>query len=368
VQPRAAESARAVAQAAERLRAGEAVAFLHDLPKSAHLIASARSVTAEALELLVGRSRSVLRAAMTVERMRELGLAVLSTSATDGRRYAAAVDAVGHDAVGRVADRVATVRALAAAGTGPDGLVTPGHVFPVAADPGGCLVAGQLPEAAYDLDRLAGGPGVGIYADLAEPVPAPPDGETRRRLGSELGVAVVSMRDLIVDRERTSHAVRRIVSAELPTRGGDLRATGYRSNRTGDDYIAFAHGEPAGEAGLPVYVHFRCPVSDVFGGLACGCGERLIEALDTIRRRGAGLVLYADRQSGKHLGHLLPPPEPPARPGRVVRASPEREVADVLRSLGVASIAVSSNEPLDMDLLAALGIEIDGRAAAGAAA
>jgi hypothetical protein len=79
-------------------------------------------------------------------------------------------------------------------------------------------------------------------------------------------------------------------------------------------------------------------------------------------------VLYADRESGRHLGHLLPLPEPPARPGRVVRASPEREVAAVLRCLGVASIAVSSNEPLDMDLLAALGVEAEERAAADAAA
>ena len=365
---RAAESARAVAEAAERLGAGDAVVLLHERTQTTHLIASARAVTAAALERLTARSRGVLRAAMTSERMRELGLTGLATSPVDGRLYSAPVDALGHDAVGLIADRVATVRALAAPETTPDRLVTPGHVFPVAADRGGCLAVGQTPEAAYDLDRIAGGPGVGLYADLAEPARVVPGRESRRRVADELGMAVVSIRDLIVDRERRSHAVRRIVGAELPTVGGELHAIGYRSNRTGDDYIAFAHGDPAGAAGLPVYVHFRCPVSDVFGGLECGCGDRLRAALASVRRHAAGLVLYADRASGKHLGHLLPLPEPPARPGQVVRASPEREIAGVLRDLGVVSVAVSSNEQLDLDLLAALGVELQQPVAADAAA
>jgi 3,4-dihydroxy 2-butanone 4-phosphate synthase/GTP cyclohydrolase II len=272
MQQRQTDSARAVAAAVEELAAGRAILLVHERTKTGHLIASAPDVDVETLELMSIRGRGVLRAAMPSDRMRALGLAGIATSQLDGRLYAAPVDLAGHDRVGSLADRVATVRALASPETAPDRLMTPGHVFPVEADPRGCLAVGQLPEAAYDLARLAGGLGVGLYADLAEPAQAPVDGQGRERLGAELGVAVASIRDLIVDLERASAAVRRIVSAELPTLDGELVAIGYRSNRTQDDYIAFVEGNPA-QAALPVYVHSRCPVSDVFGGLACKCGR-----------------------------------------------------------------------------------------------
>ena len=54
------------------------------------------------------------------------------------------------------ADRARTIAVAIDAGNGPDAIVSPGHVFPLVARPGGVLVRAGHTEAAVDVARLAG--------------------------------------------------------------------------------------------------------------------------------------------------------------------------------------------------------------------
>ena len=54
------------------------------------------------------------------------------------------------------ADRARTIAVAIDAANGPDAIVSPGHVFPLVARPGGVLVRAGHTEAAVDVARLAG--------------------------------------------------------------------------------------------------------------------------------------------------------------------------------------------------------------------
>jgi len=221
-----------VALTLDQLAAGKAVLVVQDPGATGYLVAAAERATGEALELMAGWGGGGLRAAMTAERMRKL-------------RFA-----------------------------GLDGL---GGAVPVRADPRGLLATAALPEAALDLARLSGSGEVGLYTKLTSPATLSAGFEELELIGPERGVAKVSVRELVVDRERLSPATRRVVSTALPTPVGSLTAIGYRSHRTGGECIAFLRGD-ATCPDLPVHVHSRCVASDVFGG-----GSRFAS-----RRSGSG--------------------------------------------------------------------------------
>lgn len=140
-----------------------------------------------------------------------------------------------------------------------------------------------------------------------------------------------------------------VVEVCLPTRDEELQVIGYRSTRSGDEFVAFQMGQAEPGPSF-VYVHARCMASDVFGGLACGCGEGLRRARAEIRSRGRGLIIYRDPFRGRDLRHLGDSPAPV--PGQ------ERQIAAILRERGVSHVELNSNEPLDLDLLASAGLEI----------
>ena len=64
------------------------------------------------------------------------------------------------------AERTATVRALADAGSTPDTFVRPGHIFPLRSREGGVLRRAGHTEAAVDLARLAGRAPVGVLCEV----------------------------------------------------------------------------------------------------------------------------------------------------------------------------------------------------------
>jgi 3,4-dihydroxy 2-butanone 4-phosphate synthase/GTP cyclohydrolase II len=291
--------------------------------------------------------------------MRQLGLLVVAESASDGSQYGISVDLAGHDRPDSMEDRATSARALASASTRPTDLTSPGHLVPVRAAEGGVLASPHVPEAVLDLARRAGGGDVGVFNQLAEQTPlagAASDPAARKRLSGELGIAVLTIRELITEHERGAGAVRRITSVELPTRTGFVQAVGYRGLRTpSEDIIAVVEGDPRGRD-TRVHVHLRCPVSDVFGGLACECGEQLARARVEIARAGNGVILYSSWGSGRSLGHFHDEFADATTAG--IRPRREREIAAVLRDLGIGAARLSSNEPLDAGFLSALGIHL----------
>ena len=67
------------------------------------------------------------------------------------------------------AERAATVRRLAHADARPEDFVSPGHVFPLGASPGGLRARAGHTEATVELCRAAGLPPVGVCCEIMSP-------------------------------------------------------------------------------------------------------------------------------------------------------------------------------------------------------
>ncbi|HTO98647.1 MAG TPA: GTP cyclohydrolase II, partial [Myxococcales bacterium] len=143
----------------------------------------------------------------------------------------------------------------------------------------------------------------------------------------------------------------------LPTRHGLLRALVFREVATGKEHVVAVKGDPRGQEGVPVRVHSECLTSEILGSLKCDCREQLEAALDLIGRSERGAVIYL-RQEGRGigLGNKIKAYALQAKGADTYEANRMLGFADdlrtydvaaeVLRSLGVRSVDLITNNPL----------------------
>jgi 3,4-dihydroxy-2-butanone 4-phosphate synthase len=148
-------------QAVEALRAGELVALL-DHPEregEADLLLAAQLATGTKLNEMINVGRGLVTVAMTEERLRELGIPLLRPAhcGANWPRFAEPVDYTIGTTTGISAfDRAATAQALTSRDARPGHFARPGHLFPLAAEPGGLVARAGHTEGAVGLAVLAG--------------------------------------------------------------------------------------------------------------------------------------------------------------------------------------------------------------------
>jgi GTP cyclohydrolase II len=166
--------------------------------------------------------------------------------------------------------------------------------------------------------------------------------------------------------------VKIVAVADLPTRFGHFQVLAFWNNRDSKEHIAIMHGNVIGRRDVPVRVHSECLTGDALGSLRCDCRDQLEVALRVIARHPYGLVLYL-RQEGRGIG-LLNKMRAYALQDRgldTVEANlalgfrdDEREysiAAHMLKSIGVESILLMTNNPRKVEELSQFGVQISGR-------
>ena len=104
----------------------------------------------------------------------------------------------------------------------------------------------------------------------------------------------------------TIQAVRKVASANCPTRWGNFRIFGYErdSDHTvlpcRQTAIALLMGVMSSAPPL-IRIHSECFTGDVLGSLRCDCGQQLQMALSMIASEGAGMLIY-EAQEGRGIG------------------------------------------------------------------
>jgi len=350
---RDAEPAAGVLPALEALAAGRALLLVDEAGNAGYFVCAAERATTEFVVNAATYGRGVLKAAMTPERLASLGIPALG----DDGDLRAPVDLIGNER-GLHADQVATLRALADPTTVAADLVVPGHVFPSTAGTCASFDDTCVARAMVMAAELAGQVPVVGYCEAVDEQGFPADRMATARLARRLGATLVSVRDILVHHETVVPGVTRVVDAKIPTPPGPLTAVGFRGERSGDEYVAFLAGGGRGmvSMGTRVHIHRRCQLSDVFGGLSCGCGDHLRSALQELHHAGAGMVVYfGEAYSGscaEARGEVAPAPD------WVTTV----ELAGILRDLGARRIFLSSNEPLARADIEAMGITIESHA------
>jgi GTP cyclohydrolase II len=99
-----------------------------------------------------------------------------------------------------------------------------------------------------------------------------------------------------------SQAVRRIVSARLPTKSGLFQLVGFERELPGKIETALALTMGDLTQGAPLLrIHSQCFTGEILGSLRCDCRDQLESATETIAAEGCGLVIY-EYQEGRGIG------------------------------------------------------------------
>ncbi|MCL2103563.1 MAG: bifunctional 3,4-dihydroxy-2-butanone-4-phosphate synthase/GTP cyclohydrolase II [Kiritimatiellaeota bacterium] len=340
------------------------------------LIVAAEKVSPEAVNFMARCARGLICVPMTGERLRRLGIE-RAPSRNRGDRFSTAftlsVDAAHNITTGiSAADRAETVRALVDDASGPDALVSPGHVFPLEAREGGVLVRAGHTEAAVDLARLSGLKPAGVICEIMQE-----DGTMARlpqlhAFARAHGLKMLSIADLIEFRRRRERLIELVEEVDMPTLFGKFTLRLYRSSPDGREHLALVKGDLAGADAPLVRVHSECLTGDVFGSARCDCGSQLHAAMGMIEEEGCGVVLYM-RQEGRGIGlaNKLHAYKLQEKGLDTVEANIELGFAPDLRDYGVGAqilsdlglkrIRLMTNNPKKLIGLQGYGLEIAGR-------
>ena len=282
------------------VRAGRMVIVVdgEDRENEGDLVMAANMATPRDVNFMVTHGRGLLCLTLTRERCERLRLPLMVSGADDRLATNFTVSIEAAEGVGTgisVHDRAHTIRTAADPGVGPEGIVRPGHVFPLMAQPGGVLTRAGHTEAGCDLARLAGvpEPAAVIVEILNE------DGSMARRDDLEVfakrhGLHVGTVEDLIRYRVAREPTVTAGAVTPIATRYGDFMLHAYEDLVHGVVHLALVRGEIDRSRPLLVRVHVENVLRDALG-VDAGGDWRLADALEKISREGSGVAVVLRR-------------------------------------------------------------------------
>ena len=368
-----------VRRAIEAIRAGRMVILTDDEDREneGDLVLAAEKVTPEAINFMAKHARGLICLALTEETIDRLRLPMMveKNKASLGTAFTVSIEAREGVSTGiSAADRAHTIRVAVDAASGPDDLVSPGHVFPLRAKAGGVLQRTGQTEGSVDLARLAGLNPSGVICEIMND-----DGTMARmpdlvRFAADHDTPLVTIEDLILYRLKTDRLVRRVSSATFVPAGRSARWTAhvYESTTAATrQFLALVHGDVSADATVLVRMHPGSAFADVFGPsqtldgrAAVGGAGYLHESMDRIEQDGAGVVVYFPPTRTDLLEEVkLLTGELRQRAHDLTTAgSPaQREHglgAQVLMDLGLRKIRLMTTNPRRLVGLSAYGLEV----------
>jgi len=364
-----------IPEAIEEIRAGRVVIVVDDEDREneGDMICASEKITPEIVNYMTKVARGLMCCSLPEDRCDELGLELMvgRNTAAYETPFTVSVDLLGHGCTTGISasDRAKTIRALIDPAIRPEDLGRPGHIFPLKAKPEGVLRRTGHTEAAMDLARLAGCYPSGVLIEvLAE------DGEMARlprlrEMADELGLKLVSIKDLVAYRMQHERLVHQEIGVEMPTEYGDFDLVCYRQQSNQQLHLALVKGTWTQDEPVMVRVHSSCMTGDIFGSCRCDCGPQLHKAMEMVQAAGKGVILYMN-QEGRGIGLLnkLKAYKLQEQGRDTVQANlelgfgmDERDYgvgAQILFDLGVRKMRLISNNPRKRVGLVGYGLEI----------
>ncbi|KAG2493770.1 hypothetical protein HYH03_007991 [Edaphochlamys debaryana] len=371
------------------LAAGKLVVVLDDEDREneGDLIMNADKVTPETMAFLVEYTSGVVCIAMEGSDLDRLRLPLMVSSAENEESmytaFTITVDLRDGITTGiSASDRAKTIRRLADPEAVSGDFRRPGHIFPLRYRPGGVLVRPGHTEAAVDLARLSGSFPAGVLCEVVNKQ----DGSMARtpellELAQRHNMACITIADLI--RYRLRHDALVEPAGEptpLATRSGaKLTAHAFRSLVDGAaEHLALVHGAVADSAAdVLVHVHHERTVADLLDVAepgTSGGGPSLDAAVRSVAQAGAGVVVYLRGQAARGV-------QPSAELAALGQHGSSADLygtdlkdaataAQILKTLGVRSVALTTEDPALVTALRSLGlgVRVAAAGAGGAAA
>jgi len=308
-----------------------------DRENEGDLIIPAQMATPEAVNFMARHGRGLICLALTKERADRLGLEPMTRTNRSRNETAFTVSIEAREGITTgisAADRARTIAVATDATYGPEAIVSPGHVFPLIARPGGVLARAGHTEAAVDVSRLAGLNPSGVICEIMRE-----DGSMARLddlmdFARTHGLKIGTIRDLIAYRLKKDHLVERVAICPFTASSGlEWQAQVFRDKASGEEQLALVHGAIDPTQPVLVRMHSLDLFADVLGE-SCARSGVLQGAMRMIEQQGSGVVVTLHAAAPGSLSRSID-----------LRAGKPVESGDAVRSYGTGA-----------QILAALGI------------
>lgn len=319
-----------------------------DRENEGDLMIPADFVTPESINFMATQARGLICLSLMPEQIERLGIPMMVRDENNGSPHRTAftvsIEAARGVSTGiSAADRALTVKVAAAADSGPQDIIMPGHVFPIRAQVGGVLKRAGHTEASVDLARLAGLKPASVICEIMNA-----DGTMARlpeliEFGRQHGIKISSIEKLIQYRLETESFVEEVATQNVDTVfGSQFQVRTFVNQLDGQQHLVVSKGPLSEISPVLVRVHTENVLNDAFGGFLKPEVSSLQNSLKIIDREGVGAVVYLRGQSMLH-------------------PNDERDYgvgAQILRALGVHKIRLLTNSPTKRVGIKAYGLEI----------
>jgi 3,4-dihydroxy 2-butanone 4-phosphate synthase/GTP cyclohydrolase II len=334
-----------------------------DRENEGDLIIPAQFATPQALAFMMRHARGLICLALSPAQIARLELPMMAVANQQRHQTAFTVSIEAREGITTgvsARDRAHTIAVAINPETRPRDLVTPGHVFPLAARPGGTLVRAGHTEAAVDIARTAGLIPAGVICEIMNA-----DGSMARlpdlvAFAQVHGLKLGTIADLIAHRRTSEKLVRRVHEAEtLELDTGAWKILVYTSSLNQAEHVVMVKGNIASPGPVLVRMQAIDPIHILPGGKT----SRLMhDAMRIIEAEGRGVMVVLhdwksmsllDMVKGRHSG--TPQAERLLRDYGIG--------AQILADLGVHEMVLLSNTDRTIVGLEGYGLNVVGRRA-----
>ncbi len=345
------------------IKAGKMVILVDDENREneGDFVIAAEFATAEHINFMAKFGRGLICLTLTEARCEQLDLPpmVEKNDSRLGTNFTVSIEAASGVTTGiSAADRAATVKAAVAKNARAEDIVSPGHVFPLAALNGGVLVRAGHTEAGSDLAMLAGHEPASVICEILKD-----DGEMARlpdlvTLAQHHHIKIGTIADLISYRSENEKLIERAAERMVTTSQGGMRLVAYRDKITSETHLALVKGTPSAEEETLVRVHEPLSVFDLLDNSSRSHSWSLIDALQAISDAACGVVVLLNHsESGDDLIARIQHADEPIRYHQELRTYGIG--SQILLDLGVRKMRLMAT-PRKMPSMDGFGLEITG--------
>ncbi len=331
-----------------------------DRENEGDLIIPAQMATPDAINFMARHGRGLICLALGKERVDALGLQPMTRTNRTSMETAFTVSIEARDGVTTgisAADRARTISVAIDSANDADAIVSPGHVFPLVARPGGVLVRAGHTEAAVDVSRLAGLNPSGVICEIMRE-----DG-TMARLDDLMefarahGLKIGTIRDLIAYRLKKDHMVEQVAETRFVARSGAAwTALVFRDKASAEEQLALVHRAIDPSSPTLVRMHSIDLFADLLGEASPRAGL-LDGAMAMIEAEGSGVIVALHAAAAGSLSRATD-----HRSGKSAEATPALRGygigAQILAALGIHDMILLSNTKHAPVGLSAYGLAI----------
>ena len=347
----------------EEIKHGRMVVLVDDENREneGDLVLAAQFTTPEHINFMARYGRGLICLTLTESRCVQLNLnkMVQKNGARMGTNFTVSIEAAQGVTTGiSAADRAHTVLTAVAKQAKPVDIVSPGHVFPLAAMDGGVLVRAGHTEAGCDLAQLAGCEPASVICEILN------DDGTMARLPDLLQFAkehqlkIGTIADLIHYRAETERLIERAAERMINTPYGELKLIAYRDNISKETHLALIKGEPHPDEECLVRVHEPLSVFDLLDRSSCTHSWNTLKAMEVIAKAESGvMVLLHHQESGEDIIERIIGADKPIRINQELRTYGIG--SQILIDCGVGKMRLLANQR-KMPSMAGFGLEVTG--------